>query len=235
MADLPVMVITGTSKGIGRGLANYFVGKGYRVVGCSRGPITFELDGYRHDQVDVSNEKQVRDWIRAIKKTYQRIDVLVCNASLIQLPSLLTMTPGAVLEPILLTNIAGTYYVCREVAKIMMLQKYGRIITISSFSVGVHFEGTSAYTTSKSAVIELSKILAKELAPSGITCNVLSPSMVMTESVRALGADVAKLVNNAQTIKREQSIEEIGHAISFFAAEESGCITGQVLYMGLVD
>lgn len=229
------MVITGTSKGIGRGLASYFVGKGYFVVGCSRGSTTFELNGFQHYQVDVSNEKQVRDWIRAVKKTYQHIDVLVCNASLIQPPSLLTMTPGAVLEPILLTNIAGTYYVCREVAKTMMLQKYGRIINISSFLVGVHLEGTSAYTTSKSAVIEMTKILAKELASSGITCNVLAPPLVLTETMKALGAGAAKLVLSAQTIKREPTIEEIGHAISFFTSEESGCITGQVLYMGLVN
>src|SRR3989338_2590214 len=101
------MVITGTSKGIGRGLAECFVGKGYRVAGCSRGTSTLEMEGYEHAQVDVSDERQVRRWIRSVKKTYQRIDVLVCNAGLAPADLLLTMTPGEVLEPLLRTNVSG--------------------------------------------------------------------------------------------------------------------------------
>jgi 3-oxoacyl-[acyl-carrier protein] reductase len=229
------MVITGTRTGIGRGMAEHFVNKGYLVAGCSRGAATLEMEGYQHVQVDVCDERQVRQWIRSLQNGYRHIDVLVCNAGLAPAALLLTMTPGEVLEPLLRTNVSGTYYVCREVAKVMMLQRSGRIITVSSMAVGLHEEGTSAYSASKSAVVEMTKILAKELAPLGVTCNVIAPSMVMTEAVEALGESVAARALQKLTIKRTLTIEEICNVISFFAAPESACITGQVIHMGLVS
>lgn len=229
------MLITGTSKGIGRGMAEYFAGKGYRVAGCSRGTSSIEKEGYCHTQVDVGDERQVQQWIRSIKNDYQRIDVLVCNAGQASAALLLTMTSGDILESMLRTNVAGTYYVCREVAKVMILQRSGRIITVSSMAVGLHEKGTSAYSASKSAIVEMTKILAKELAPFCITCNVLAPSMITTEAVAALGEDVAASALEKLTIKRRLSIEEICNVVSFFAATESACITGQVIHMGLVS
>jgi 3-oxoacyl-[acyl-carrier protein] reductase len=235
MSEYPVMAITGTSKGIGRGIAEYFALRGYRVAGCSRGPTELEYENYFHTIVDVGDEKQVRNWMRSIKKTYGRLDILVCNAGLAPAALLMLETPADVLESVLRTNIAGTYYVCREAAKIMLLQHYGRIITFSSMAVGLHEEGTSAYSTSKSAVVEMTKIIAKELATFGITCNVLAPSMYMTEAVHALGEKVVAQALDKLTVKRTLTIEEICNVISFFAAPESGCITGQVLHMGLVN
>lgn len=234
MADRPVMVITGASKGIGRGMAEYFVKQGYWVAGCSRGPATLEMEGYQHAQVDVSDEDQVRRWIRSIKNEYQRIDVLVCNAGLVRSALLMTVTPGDVLEMFLRTHVSGTYYVCREVSKVMILRRYGRIITVSSLAVPLHLEGASAYAATKSAVVEMTKVLAKELAPLGITCNVIAPALVMTEPAQALGQAWAESLLEKQTIKREVTIEEVCHVVSFLAAPESGCITGQVIHMGLV-
>ncbi len=147
----------------------------------------------------------------------------------------MTMTQADVLDIVLRTNINGTYYVCREVAKLMMSQRHGRIITISSIMASAHAEGTSAYSASKSAVVEMTKILAKEVAVTGVTCNVLALSLVLTEAAQALGKDVIARVLEKQTIKRDLTISEIGNAIAFFAAPESSSITGQVLHMGLVN
>jgi len=234
MDDSPVIVITGTSKGIGRGMAEHFIRKGFCVVGCSRGPATLESKGYHHSQVDVSNEKQVRTWIRSIKNAHQQIDVLVCNAGFMPGGLLMTMTQDAVLETVLSAHVKGTFYVCREVAKAMMLQRHGRIITMSSSMASVHAEGTSAYSASKSAVVEMTKILAKELASFGITCNVIAPSLVMTEGAQNLGESVTGHVLEKQTIKRALTLEEICYVVGFFIAPEADCITGQVLHMGLV-
>jgi 3-oxoacyl-[acyl-carrier protein] reductase len=231
----PVMVITGTSRGIGRGMAEYFVGKGYRVAGCSRGPAALEIEGYQHAEVDVGDEEQVRDWIRSIKKAYQHIDVLVCNAGIPPSATALALTPGQHLNQVLRTNLAGTFYACREVAKAMMLQKRGRIITISSITADLHEEGTSVYSASKSAVTEMTKVLAKELAPMGITCNVVAPSLTTTDAVEGLGEVVAARFLSKQTFKRVITIDEICNVVSFFAAPASGCITGQVVHMGLVS
>lgn len=124
----------------------------------------------------------------------------------------------------------------REVSKVMILRGYGRIITISSILTALHEEGTSAYSASKSAVTEMTKVAARELAPRGITCNVISPSMIMTDPAQALAAngDWQQRMLAKQTIKRPLTMPEICHVVAFLAAPESGCITGQVISLGLV-
>jgi len=231
----PVMVITGTSKGIGRGMAEHYLAKGYTVFGCSRGPSTFERENYHHHQLDIGDEKQVREWVRAVKKSARKIDVLVCNAGVVESALQMTVTPGTLVDLYLRTNFAGTYYVCREVAKVMLLQRTGRIINISSIMTRLHEPGTSLYSATKSAIVEMTKVLARELAPLGVTCNVVAPSMILTDSAKAFGDEWQKHMLEKQTLKREITIDEICNVVSFFARPESGCITGEVIHMGLVS
>jgi 3-oxoacyl-[acyl-carrier protein] reductase len=235
MTEPPVIAITGTSRGIGLGMARHFVGLEYRVAGCSRGPTIFTAAHYLHSEVDVTDEKQVRGWIRTIKNHYDHIDIFVCNSAIVPAASLLTATSFDIADSTFRTNVMGAYLTCREAAKVMMLQRSGRIITLSSMAVGLHELGTSVYAASKSAVVEMTKILAKELAPLGITCNVIAPSVFKTSAVENLGEAVVKHALESLTIKREVTIEEICNVVNFFAAPESSSITGQVLYMGLVN
>ena len=116
----------------------------------------------------------------------------------------------------------------------MLLQRFGTIITTSSMAVGLHEEGTSAYAGSKAAIVEMTKIMAKELAPAGITCNVIAPSILSTDAVGELGEAIINRALDKLTIKRMVSIEEVCNVVSFFAAPVSRCITGQVIHMGLV-
>ncbi len=228
------MVITGTSKGIGKGVADHFLDKGYMVAGCSRSASTIDHINYFHSLVDVGEENQVRSWVRSIKKRFNRIDMLVCNAGYAPANLLMSMTPGTVLSDLLHVNIAGSFYVCREVSKIMLLQRAGSIVTTSSMAVGLHEEGTSVYSASKAAIVEMTKIMAKELAPAGITCNVIAPSMLMTDAVEELGNDIIDRALSRLTVKRMVTIEEICNVLTFFSAPQSACITGQVIHMGLV-
>ena len=228
------MVITGSSRGIGRGLAEQFLLRGYRVAGCARGPSTIDDLLYHHTQVNVSDESAVRKWVRALRTKYGRIDVLVCNAGTAKASSLVTMTDGALLEDIVRSNVFGTFFVCREVARAMMVARTGRIVTVSSMAVGLHEEGTAAYAASKSAIVELTKILAKELAPLGITANVVAPSMYASDAFAALGEQVQARARAKLTIQRTVTIEEIANVVAFFAAPDSAPITGQVIHMGLV-
>lgn len=236
MGERPVAVVTGSSRGIGRGLAAFFLGRDYAVAGCSRGAATIHAPGYQHASVDLAEEKQVREWIHAVKMAHDRIDVLVCNAGLVRPPLMLTVTSGEVVDAFLRTNVAGVYHVLREVSKVMLLRGYGRIITMSSVATALHAEGTSAYAASKSAATEITKVLARELAPRGITCNVIAPSLVMTDAAEALAADRDwhHRVVDKLTIKRALTMDEICHVTGFLAAPESGCITGQVITLGLV-
>lgn len=231
MSRLKVMVITGTSEGIGRGIAKHFASRGFAVAGCSRGPSDIKLDTYFHSQVDVGDENQVRHWIRSIYSKFKVIDVLVCNAGLVRSSLLMSVTSSKILEDFVRVHINGTFFTCREASKVMIQQKHGRIINISSLSVPMHLEGTSAYTATKGGIIEMTKVLAKELSPMGITCNVLGPGLTMTNTAKNFGEKWAENLLSQQTIKRIVTIKEICNVISFFAAPNSSCITGQVINM----
>jgi 3-oxoacyl-[acyl-carrier protein] reductase len=132
------------------------------------------------------------------------------------------------------TNVMGTVHACREVAKIMMRQREGRIVTVSSMAASLHIEGSAPYAASKAAIVELTKVLARELAPVGVTCNAVSVSVALTESLESLGSGVPERALEKLTIKRPLSIDEICHAVAFLADTRSSALTGQVLHLGMV-
>lgn len=233
--DVPVMLVTGTSRGIGLGVARHFLGKGHIVEGCSRSAAVLEDAQYGHTNVDVRNEDQVITWVRAIERRHHRIDVVVNNAGLAPATTPALMTSGGVLDDVLRTNAIGTYLVAREAARGMIMRKFGRIINVSSMAVGLHEEGTAAYAASKSAIVEFTRIMAKEWAASGVTCNVIAPSMFPTQAVEALGEAVIARALQKLTVKRPVTMEEMCHVLEFLIHPLGGIITGQVIAMGLVS
>ena len=234
MNNSKVVAITGTSRGIGFGIAKAFLSQGYIVFGCGRSEVKDHTDNYHYSIVNITDEKQVRNWFKSIQKIYNRLDILVCNAGEVKSSLLMTVTPTNVLSSFMETHIKGTFITCREASKIMIRQKYGRIITISSLSVPLLLEGTSAYTATKSAIVDMTKVLAKELAPTGITCNIINPGLIETDATNFFSSDWKKMLLEKQTIKSTFEIEELCYIINFFINSKSDCITGQVISMGLV-
>ncbi len=233
MEPARVALITGASRGIGRGLVEYFLADGYRVVGCSRNEAPPIEGDYVHTCLDVSDESAVSSWVKGVARSYGGIDVVVNNAGIVaSAPALVTATSTA--EHLMRVNFIGSFVVCREAAKVMVRRRFGRIVNIASMVSGVHMEGASAYAASKSAVIEYSKVLAKELAERNVTVNVVAPSLVETDMLEELGEEGRERSQQALTQKRVCSVEEVVHVVSFLASPESGCVTGQVLYLGLV-
>lgn len=233
--DKRVMVITGTSRGIGRGVAEHFLSKGWTIEGCARGVGAITHPRYHHTQVNVADEESVRSWVRAIKRRQGKIDVLFNNAGLAPAAFAVLLTPGSLVEDVLKTNVMGSFLVAREAALVMTTKKYGRIINVSSMAVGLHEEGTAIYSASKSAIVEFTRIMAKELAPFNITCNVIAPSMFMTTAVEALGQEVINRALSKLTIKRTITMEEICHVLDFLISPLGGIITGQTIHMGLIS
>ena len=120
-------------------------------------------------------------------------------------------------------NFLGTFLVSREAAKVMIRSSYGRIVNIASMACGVHMEGASVYAASKSAVIEYSKVLAKELSERNVTVNVVAPSIVETEMLEKLGEEGTERSRRALTLKRNCTVEEVGHVVSFLASPHAAC------------
>ena len=233
MDSRKVALITGASRGIGRGLVEYFLADGFRVAGCSRGDAP-AIDGdYEHTCVDIADEKAVQGWVKGAARSHGRIDLIVNNAGeYAQTPAMLTA--GGTLEKLMRINYMGSFFASREAAKIMVRQKSGRIINMASMACGLHSEGASAYAASKSAVIEYSKVLAKELAESNVTVNVVAPSMVETGMLDELGEKSRESALQSLTLKRSCSPDEVNHVVAFLASDLAACVTGQVIYLGLV-
>ena len=234
-SDGLIVAITGTSKGLGLQLAQMFADAGNTVFGCSRGDSPIESPCYRHTMLDVGNEEQARHWIRSIKKESGKMDLLVCNAGVVESVLPMTMTPDRVLDAYLRTNVVGTFHVCREAGKMMAAQRCGRIIAISSIMTRLHEPGTAAYSATKSAIEEIVRVLARELAGANVSCNIIAPGLITTESSDAFGDEWHGRMLELQTIKRPITAAEIFHAILFFASPAAASITGQTLYMGLVN
>ena len=234
MSDRPVMLVTGTSRGIGLGLARHFVTVGYRVEGCSRGPAGWESEWYQHTSLDVGDEIAVAGWVRQARRRWQRIDALVCSAAFAPAAHPVCLTTTDLFHKVMRTNLFGTFFACREVAKFMIAQRRGRIITLSSMAAMLHIEGTAAYAASKSAIVEMTKVLAREVAPAGVTCNTVSVSLVRTDAVEELGETVVQRALDRLTISRALDVDEVCRVVEFLCAPESSAITGQVVQLGLV-
>jgi 3-oxoacyl-[acyl-carrier protein] reductase len=157
--------------------------------------------------------------------------------SVVRLALLLSLTPASEMEAIFRINYFGVVYVLREISKVMALAGSGRIITISSTMTLLHEEGTAVYSATKAAVTETTKVLAKELAPRGITCNVIAPAMMWTDSSEALSqlGNWQERMLEKQTFPRIIRAEEVCHVADFLASSKSGSITGQVIYIGMVS
>ena len=234
MSESPVALVTGTSRGIGKGLAEILLRRGYHVAGCSRGPSSFETEGYDHSQVDVTDETSVREWVLTAARSHGRIDLVVNNAG-IGTSSLVLGTSTESAATAMEANYLSVFSVCREASKVMLKRRFGRLINISSIAVSLHMKGAGAYAASKAAMIELSKILAKELGPTGITCNVISVSLVESEMSEGLSDDARDYYSQNLAIGRWATVEDICNAVLFFASPDSGYLTGQVLNLGYVD
>ena len=231
MNDRPVMVITGSSKGIGRHLAESYAAEGYAVEGCSRGKATFELEGYTHHEVDVTDERHVKRMITDVAKRHGRIDVLLNNAAVASMNHVL-LTPAKAANRMLEVNVTGTMVFCRDAAKVMMRRRYGRIVNFTTIVAPIALAGEAVYAASKSAVVTFTRILAFELGQWGITCNSFGATPIMTDMIRGVPQDKIDAVVNGLAIKRLGSLADCKNVCDFFVNPKSDNITGQVVYLG---
>ncbi|WP_017305368.1 SDR family NAD(P)-dependent oxidoreductase [Spirulina subsalsa] len=229
--EAPITLITGTRKGIGYFLAQYYSHAGHIVIGCSRHPIDWELPHYEHYTLDVGDEEQVKLLFSSVRKKYKKLDNLINNAGIASMNHAL-VTPISTLEKVLNTNVVGTFLFCREGAKLMKKNNYGRIVNFTTIAVPLKLAGEAAYVASKAAVLALTEVLAREFADFGITVNAVGPVPIETDLIRAVPPDKIQALLNQQAIKRFGQFEDVANVIDFFLRRQSDFITGQHLYLG---
>lgn len=231
MTKKKTMLITGTRKGIGKYLVEYYIEKGFVVYGCSRSEVDFVLDNYHHYCADVANEQQVREMFTDILKRGDGLDVLINNAGIASMNHIL-LTPKKTVENILNTNVIGTFLFCREAAKLMQRGNFGRIVNFATVATPLKLEGEAIYAASKAAIVSLTEVLARELAPMSITVNAVGPTPVQTDLIRSVPQEKMDALLDRQAIRRFGEMDDISNVIDFYIRPESDFITGQVLYLG---
>lgn len=227
-----IILITGTRKGIGKHLAHYYVEMGHAVFGCSRTEPDWSLQGYQHFKADVSNESDVKRVLAGIRKEHQGLDVLINNAGAASMNHVL-LTPASTVELLFQVNFMGTFLFSREAAKLMRNRPDGgRIVNFTTIAIPLRLTGEAIYAATKAAVATFSEILAREIAPYGITVNTIGPTPVDTDLIRNVPKDKLDAILQRQGIPRLGTFEDITNCVDFFISQRSGFITGQTLYMG---
>ena len=229
-----VIIITGTRKGLGFQLCEYFLAEGDIVYGCSRRESSIEHERYTHFRLDVSDEKSVVDMVRQIYKTHKRIDILINNAGAASMNHFL-LTPYATAQKLMNTNFMGTFLMCREVAKYMVKAKTGRIVNYSTVAVALNLKGELVYSASKAAVEQLTRVLAGEIGEWGVSVNAVGPPPISTDLIKNVPEEKIQELIERQSIKRLGRFEDVLNVINFYLSPESEFVTGQVLYLGGIN
>lgn len=233
-----VAVVTGGSRGIGRGIVQAFAAEGAKVAFFYRG--NREAAEKLADEVkqsggtalalqcDVSNLQEVEAALERVEKELGPVNVLVNNAGIIRDGLFVGMDP-ADWNAVLQTNLGGTFNVCRALAMKMARLRKGRIINVSSVAAEYTNPGQTNYAASKGAVNSFTRALAVELAKRGVTVNAIAPGFIatdMSEAIRNKAGDrIAKMI----PMKRLGQPEDIARVAVFLASADSGYMTGQVL------
>ena len=231
-------IITGASKGIGAATAILFAQKGYNVVinynesyeSATLLARSLNENGFSAttQKANVANRLEAEILIKETLYKFGRIDVLVNNAG-IAFEGLITDTDEVDFDKIIDVNLKGTFNCCKAVTPVMVNQMSGKIINVSSIWGQVGASCEVAYSASKAGVIGLTKALAKELAPSGITVNAVSPGIIETNMNSNLTVEELTAFVETVPLGRMGSADEIAQSIYFLASENADYITGQIL------
>lgn len=226
-----IFLITGTSRGIGRKITEYYLNKNHTVIGCSRNPSGIEHSAYHHFELSITDDEKVISMFKHIRNEFDGLDILINNAGIASMNHSL-LTPMQTVRNILDTNVAANFLFSRESVKIMKKKKWGRIINFATFAVPFKLEGEAVYAASKAAVISLTEILSREFADYGITVNAVAPPAVKTDLIKGVKQEKLDKLLQRQSISRYGTPEEVCNVIDFLIRPESEMVNGQVIYMG---
>ncbi|MCB2183171.1 MAG: 3-oxoacyl-ACP reductase FabG [Desulfobulbaceae bacterium] len=232
------VIVTGATRGLGRAIASAFLDQGAFVIGIYGGnrdaAEQFRKDVDQHGerlqlhQCDVSDYEAVEKLYQEIEEEHETIDILVNNAG-IRRDGVLAMMPQEDWNRVIDINLTGSYTMSKFAVQLMVKQKYGRIIFITSPMAHLGFAGQANYAASKAGQVGMMKSLSKETAKRKITVNCVSPGFIATELINDLTKEQVKEYKKMVPMRRFGTPEEVADAVLFLAGSHAAYITGSVL------
>lgn len=231
-------IITGAGRGIGKAIALKLGNMGANIV-LNGTPASDSVDATAEEfkaaginvvitKGDVSNPEDVENMVKTAVDTFGRVDILVNNAGITRDMLMLKMSEKD-WDDVLDINLKGAFLCTKAVSKIMLKQKSGKIINITSVAGVMGNAGQANYSASKAGLIGLTKSTAKEFASKGICCNAVAPGIIITSMTDVLPDKVKENYLNNIPLKRFGTPEEVANVIGFLASDDSNYITGQVI------
>ena len=234
-----VVVITGSNRGIGKSITEVFAENGANIIACSRSispesrkwMINLESKfniSINTVELDLSDEKSVKDSIKQIFSISKKIDVLVNNAGVAS-GALFQMTPISELRKIFEINFFSQILLSQGIAKIMIRNKSGSIINLSSSAAFIADPGTLAYGSSKSAFARAPQSMSNELGIFNIRVNAIAPGVTKTDMFKQMSSDAIEKLIRSSALKRAAEPKDIANVALFLASDLSSHVTGQVI------
>lgn len=233
-----VALVTGGSRGIGRAICLELARRGAAVAVNFAGneaaaqetaeacrALGAQAEIFR---ADVADPAACEELVKAVKERFGRVDILVNNAGITR-DGLLMTAKAEDFDQVLDTNLRGAYFCMKAASKLMMRQRYGRIVNLSSV-VGLRGNaGQTGYAASKAGILGLTKAAAKELAARNITVNAVAPGFIDTDMTSVLPEKAKEAMLTTIPMGRPGAPEDVARAVAFFAEESAAYLTGQVL------
>jgi 3-oxoacyl-[acyl-carrier protein] reductase len=240
MSEKRVIVVTGASRGIGRGIAVTFAEPGCAVVvNYSSSPDAAQetaaaveaKGGTAHlCRFDVADPEAIKEAFKEIAKLHNRVDVLVNNAGIAR-DNLLALMKAGEWDTVINTNLKGAFLCSQAVVKMMMRQRYGRIVNVTSVVGFIGNAGQCNYSAAKAGLIGLTRSLARELVSRNITVNAVAPGFIETDMTHRLPEKVREELLSQIPAGRYGTGGDVAAAVKFLASDEAGYITGQVIHV----
>lgn len=231
-----VVLVTGAAAGIGLTTAEAFAAEGAKLAICDVNPEAGEQAAKKlgsdasFQKVDVADSQSVADWIDQVSERHGQIDVLVNNAGITR-DGLVMRMKEADWDLVLNINLKGTFNCIKAVSRAMMKQRSGRIVNVASVVGVVGNPGQANYVASKAGVIGLTKTVARELAPRGITVNAIAPGFIETDMTAVLSDKVKDAMLATIPLGRAGTPQDVADVVTFLASDAGAYLTGQVLHV----
>lgn len=232
------IIVTGGTRGIGRGITEAFLKAGGSVIAtyarndAAANKFKEELSEYSDRlevrKFDVTKANEVEEFFVYINEKYPSVEVLVNNSG-IRKDAMLAMMDASDWDDVISTNLSGTFHMTKNAVLSFMKNRYGRIVNISSIGGSLGLPGQANYAASKAGQVALSKSLCKEVGKRGITVNNICPGFIDTELIADLPEELRKEYKKQVPVKRFGSVEDVAHGVLFLASKESSYITGTSL------